>query len=132
MKRLYGYVSMWGLTWLGDGLKVKHENEERAEARRQEQASSSGHPHPEARLWWQSTRPFVAVSTRFIRDHAGGGCRTLRRMMSLFMSRRKRKHSPSRNNGNGKPGNLKIQSTLAVNSNVVVHKTRTTRCGLCF
>lgn len=55
-----------GLTWLGDALKVKHENEERAEARRQEQASFSGHPHPEAR------GPLAAASTRFIRGSPRG------------------------------------------------------------
>lgn len=52
-----------GLTCIGDALKVKHENKERAKARRQEQASSSGHPHPEARLCWRSPR-----FSRFIRD----------------------------------------------------------------
>lgn len=73
-----------GLTWLGDALKVQHENEERAEARRQEQASSSGHLHPEARLCWRSPRPLVAASTRFIRDHPAEGCETVREITTLF------------------------------------------------
>lgn len=59
---------MWTLTWFGDALKVKHQNEERAEACRQAQASSVGHPHPEARLCWRSPLPLVSASTRFIRD----------------------------------------------------------------
>lgn len=57
----------WGDTWLGDALIVKQEGEERAEARRQEHTSSSGHPHGEARLSWRSPRLLVAPSTRFIR-----------------------------------------------------------------
>lgn len=43
-------IYMCGLTWFSDALKVQHENEQRAEARRQKQASSPRHLHPEARL----------------------------------------------------------------------------------
>lgn len=91
-----------GLTWLGDALKVKHENEERAEARRQEQASSSGHPHPEARLFWRSPRPLVAASTRFIRNRPAEDEKTLGRMKRLFINcgtrKKKARCRPSNNN----------------------------------
>ena len=74
-----------GLTWLGDALEVKHEYEERAEARRQEQASSSGHLHPETRLFWRSPRPLVAASTRFIRNRPAEDKKTHVRMR-LFIN----------------------------------------------
>lgn len=69
---------MCGLTWFGDALKVQHENEERAEARRQKQASSPRHLHPEARLCWRSLRPLVAASTQFMRDRPVADTRHLK------------------------------------------------------
>lgn len=55
------------LAWFGDALEVKNEDEERAEARRQEQTSSSGHPHHEVPLRRRSPRHLVDASPRFIR-----------------------------------------------------------------
>lgn len=72
-------IYMCGLTWFSDALKVQHENEQRAEARRQKQASSPRHLHPEARLCWRSLRPpLFAASTQFMRDRPMADTRHLK------------------------------------------------------
>lgn len=118
----------WGLTWFGDALEVKHENEKRAEACRQEQASSSGHPHREARLCWRSHRLLVAASTRFIRDHPAEDV-TLSEDRSLNIKWNGRNPTPH-------SSNLNCSTEQKDNYQLTLkwrwRKPRAARSGLCF
>lgn len=99
---------MCGLTWFGDALKVQHENEQRAEARRQKQASSPRHLHHEARLCWRSLRPLVAASTQFMRDRPVADTRDLKAIWTYSLI-----------TGSKRPTREKQQrSNKAVNCNV--------------